>query len=328
MSKVGFFITYDDAYFHKILKCVVCNMKRKLSYLIFFISIGISLRAQPVVLTADNGKIKVKLDLTRGGAINYLSLSGEKRNLVNIHDEGRYIQQSYYAGKSLDRRNEGQSSSWSPWTWNPIQVGDYAGNRAKILDYRKNEDTLYVKCIPMLWDMNNKPAEAVMEQWTILRGNVLEVHNRLTCFRTDTIYGQNILRDQELPAVYPISALENLYSYIGESPFTNDSLSNPKVVNLSSGFWGRYPNVSEHWMAFTDEHGFGIGVYNPQCSYFLAGMSGNPGHEALNASTSYIAPIKKKALNKNSVYDYSYYIIVGTVEEIRAKVYELKENRQ
>ena len=301
-------------------------MKIGVFFLVIFIYSHINLSAQPAGLSVDNGIIEVKLDLTRGGAINYLSRSGENRNLVNIHDEGRYIQQSYYAGNALDRRSEGQSSSWSPWTWNPIQVGDYAGNRAKILDYRKNDDTLYVKCTPMLWDMNNKPAEAVMEQWTILHGNVLEVHNKLTCFRTDTIYGQHILRDQELPAVYPISALEYLYGYIGASPFTNDSLSNPTVVNLSSGFWGRYHEVSEHWMAFVDEHRRGIGVYNPQCTYFLAGMSGNPGHEALNAATSYIAPIKTEALSKNSVYDYSYYIIVGTLEEIRTKVYELNGN--
>lgn len=299
-----------------------------LFYLIIFISIGTNLSAQPVGLSADNGIISLKLDLTRGGAINYLSVSDDKRNLVNIHDEGRYIQQSYYAGEALDRRGEGQSSSWSPWTWNPIQVGDYAGNRAKILDYQEKEDTLYVKCTPMLWDMNNKSAEAVMEQWTILRGNVLEVHNRLTCFRTDTIYDQNILRDQELPAVYPISELEYLYGYIGESPFTFDSLSKPSVINLSNGFWGRYHEVSEHWMAFVDDQGFGIGVYNPQCTYFLAGMSGSPGHGALNASTSYIAPIKKEALSKNSIYDYSYYIIVGTVDEIRAKVYELNGNNK
>ncbi len=282
-------------------------------------------QVQPTALSADNGVIKVKLDLTRGGAINYLSNSGDNRNLVNIHDEGRYIQQSYYAGNVLDRRNEGQSSGWSPWSWNPIQVGDTFGNRAQILDYLQNGDTLYVKCTPMLWDMNNEPAEAVMEQWTILNDNVLEVHNKLTCFRTDTIYGENISRDQELPAVYPISALENLYCYIGGVPFTNDSLSNPPVVNLSSGFWGRYLGVSEHWMAFVDDTKFGMGVYNPQCNHFIAGMAGDPGHEALDGSTSYIAPIKNEALNKNSVYDYTYFIIVGTVEEIRTKVYDLSK---
>ena len=303
-------------------------MKIKILYfLIIFIPTQIYLGAQPLVLTSDNGIISIKLDLTRGGAINYLSLSGTNRNLVNINDEGRYIQQSYYAGKVLDRKNEGQSASWSPWPWNPIQVGDAFGNRAQILDYKQNGDTLYVKCTPMLWDMNNKPAEAIMEQWTILYDNVLEVHNKLSCFRTDTIYGGNMLRDQELPAVYPISALENLYCYSGGFPFTNDTLNNPTVINLSSGFWGRYPGVSEHWMAFVDNNMHGIGVLNLQCTYFLAGMAGEPGHDALNEATSYIAPIKKESLNKNSVYDYSYFIIIGSVKEIRAKVYELREKQ-
>jgi hypothetical protein len=273
--------------------------------------------------SVNNGSIKLKVDLTRGGAICYLSLSENDRNLVNIYDEGRYIQQSYYSGKPLDRRSEGQSPDWSPWPWNPIQVGDVYRNRAEILDHWKNGDTLYVKAIPMQWDMNNKPAEAIMEQWTILHGNVLEVHNRLTCSRTDTIYRDNFLRDQELPAVYPISALENLYSYTGSLPYTNDTLSNISVVNLSSGFWGIYNNVNEHWMAFVDNDMHGIGVYNSHCTYFLAGMSGNPGHEALDASTSYIAPVKKEILNNNSVYDYTYFIIVGTLENIRAKVYDL-----
>ena len=299
-------------------------MKIEVSILIILFAIGLlNLNAQPTELSADNGVIKVMLDLTRGGAINYLSNSGENRNLVNIHDEGRYIQQSYYAGNVLDRQSEGQASNWSPWPWNPIQVGDAFGNRAEILDYKQNGDSLYVKCIPMLWDMNNKPAEAEMEQWTIVKNNILEVHNRLTCFRTDSIYGENILRDQELPAVYPISALENLYTYVGASPFTNDTLSNPPVVNLSSSFWGRYLGVSEHWMAFVDDDMKGIGVYNPKCNYFLAGMAGEPGYEALDGSTSYIAPVKKESLSKNSVYDYTYFIIVGTVEEIRTRVHEL-----
>jgi hypothetical protein len=282
------------------------------------------LNAQPSELTADNGVLKVKLDLTRGGAISYVSLSGSNRSLVNIHDEGRYIQQSYYAGKSINRQADGQSPAWSPWSWNPIQVGDSYNNRAKILAYKQKGDTLYTKCIPMLWDMNNMPAEAEMEQWTILKGNVIEVHNKLTCHRTDNIYGENIADDQELPAVYPISALKNLYTYLGNSPFTNDSLDNPSVVNLSSGFWGRYPNVSEHWMAFVDSSKWGLGVYNPNCISFLAGMAGSPGGSVMDASTSYIAPTKKEILNKNSLFEYDYYIIVGNVNEIRAKVYQLK----
>lgn len=282
------------------------------------------LNAQPSELTADNGVLKVKLDLTRGGAISYVSLSGSSRSLVNIHDEGRYIQQSYYAGESVNRQAEGQNPSWSPWSWNPIQVGDSYNNRAKILSYKQNGDTLYVKCIPMLWDMDNMPAEAEMEQWNILEGNVLKVHCKITCHRIDNIYGENIADDQELPAVYPISALKNLYTYLGNSPFTNDSLDNPTVVNLSSGFWGRYTNVSEHWMAFVDSTKWGLGVYNPNCISFLAGMAGSPGGGVQDGSTSYIAPTKKEILNKNSLFEYDYYIIVGNVNEIRTKVYQLK----
>ena len=278
----------------------------------------------PEQLEANNGTLKVKFDLTRGGAISWISLSETDRNFVNIADEGRYIQQSYYAGKSIDRKSDGQSPSWSPWAWNPIQVGDAFRNRAKILDYRQSKDSLYVKCIPMQWDMNNHPAEAEMEQWTVLNDNVLTIRNRLTSHRSDNIYGDSILCDQELPAVYPISDLKNLFAYVGEKPFTNETIQNLEVINLASGFWGRYENISENWMAFVDDKHFGMAVYNPKTTRFLAGMSGVPGKEAADGSTSYIAPIKKEILYKNCIYEYEYYIIIGSLEEMREKIYELK----
>lgn len=279
--------------------------------------------AIPDEITANNGTLTVKFDLTRGGAISFISVSGSGRNLVNIHDEGRYIQQSYYAGKELDRKSEGQSPRWSPWSWNPIQAGDDFKNRAKIIDFSQSAETLYTKCIPMLWDMNNKPAEAIMEQWAFLSGNIIKVHNRLTCARTDTIYGEDILSDQELPALYPISSLYKLYYYAGNNPFSGDTLSSPEVVLLSSGFWGRYPEVPEHWMAFTDSSNWGMAVYNPLCTHFIAGMSGKPGGESKDGSTSYIAPIKKEKFKKNSVYEYDYYVIIGTLKDIREKIYLL-----
>ena len=216
-------------------------MRSLLRSAIFTVFSLMAIRAQPGEIIADNRILKVKLDLTRGGAISYISLSGSSRNLVNIYDEGRYIQQSYYAGKSIDRRAEGQSPKWSPWCWNPVQVGDEFHNRAKILSYKQAGDTLWVKCIPMLWDMNNKPAAAEMEQETILSGNVLHVYCKLSCHMIDTIYDAGNSVDQELPAIYPISSLQNLFAYLGKNPFTNDTVSNPPVVFLSSGFWGRYP---------------------------------------------------------------------------------------
>jgi hypothetical protein len=54
-------------------------------------------------------------------------------------------------------------------------------------------------------------------------------------------------------------------------------------------------------------------------------MSGVPGKEALDGSTSYIAPVKKEILYKNSVYEYEYYIVIGTLDEMRKQIYAIKE---
>ncbi len=158
------------------------NDRRTAVYLAFLV-VGMILLGCPVFgqgMELNNDTLRVKLDLTRGGAINYISTSGTTRNLVNIHDEGRYVQQSYYAGQTLNRQADGQNPNWSPWSWNPIQVGDSYNNRAEILEQRIEGNTMYTKCIPMLWDMNNEPAEAEMEQWTTLMGNVIKVHNKIT----------------------------------------------------------------------------------------------------------------------------------------------------
>lgn len=276
----------------------------------------------------DNGHIRIKQDLGRGGSICYLSRSDEDRNIVNIYDEGRLIQQSYYAGKSLNRQDEGQSPSWSPWAWNPIQGGNSAGKGARILHAERTDTSLYVKCVPMLWDMNDHEAEAVMEQWTTLDGNVAYVRNKITCHRTDTIYGEGIACSQEIPAVYPISKLKNLYTYSGDQPFTGAALTSPVVECLQDGFWGRYdgksnPVPTEKWMAFVDDGNWGLGVYTPIAETFLAGRSGDVDGEAMSVSTSYIAPLCTRALNKNSVMEYDYYLIVDSLDAIRSTVYAL-----
>lgn len=298
-----------------------------------FYSIGLILQMLVCSVSAQsflelrNDSLHLKFDLTRGGAIAYLSVDGEERNLVNIYDEGRYIQQSYYAGKKLDRTADGQSPNWSPWSWNPIQVGDSYLNRAEILDYRVNDSTVYTKCTPMLWDMKNELAEATMEQWTTLSGNIIKVRNKLTCMRTDNLYGEGEYRSQEIPAVYPISALSELYTYFGDAPYTGAPLSKPKVIHLEDDFWGTYTKetVTESWMAFVNEEKWGMAVYQPITKNFLAGMSGKPGGEAGSISTSYISPVKKEKLFKDSEYEYEYYLLIGDLHQMRTQIYEIHE---
>lgn len=284
--------------------------------------------AQDYDLDLDNGAIHVGVHRAEyGGAITYLSRSGEKRNLVNLHDRGREIQQSYYAGKALDRRDEGQSKNWSPWPWNPIQVGDTYGNSSKVVDSRRTDSELYVKTIPLLWDMKNEFGECYFETWITLDANTVHVRNRLTSHRTDDKWPAKPCH-QELPAVYTIGDLSRLYTYVGDAPFTQGPLT--LIVNDGPPWehWGpgaQKPELNkphEKWAANVDEHFWGVGVYNAKMERFVGGFHDKPGGDAHKNSTGYISPLRTETLDKNSVFEYEYDLIVGTLDEIRAFVYK------
>lgn len=302
-------------------------MKRDIMALLLAL-VPVTLCAQELV-KISNGNITLCQDLERGGSISHIYVGDSRRNLVNIFDEGRYIQQSYYAGTRIDRKKDGQSPQWSPWSWNPIQGGNFARCGAKILRHSRTDTTIYIAATPMLWDMDSKEADALMEQWTELRGNVVKVRNRITVNNIDSIYMPWRSNDQEIPAVYPISSLKNLYVYLGEKPWTNDTVSSVPVKELSQdfkSFWGSYPNVPEKWMAFTDDNGFGMGVYSPNSQRFLAGRYTSDTYgEEKSVSTSYIAPLMSATLKPGDVLEYEYYLLLGTVQEMRKKIYQINQ---
>lgn len=276
--------------------------------------------AKTSTIGLDNGTLHIKLDLATGGAICYLSTSGSTRNLVNIADRGRYIQQSYYAGRAIDRKAEGQSPHWSPWSWNPIGAGDTYLNPAKILDSKETSDTLYAKTLPLLWDMKNEAAQCNLETWVSLHGNSAHVRNRLTCFRTDNRWPA-VSCDQELPAVYTIGELPNLFTYQGDKPWSRGALTQVKNAGPPWAGW----KTLEHWAAQVDDKGWGVGVYNARSVDFIGGFCGPHKGGATDGSCGYIAPLRKEVLDKNTVYEYEYDLIVGTTEEIRDWVYRAEK---
>lgn len=266
--------------------------------------------------TLDNGVLELRLDLSAGGSITYLAQSGSRRNLVNIFDRGRYIQQSYYAGQAIDRRAEGQAPNWSPWSWNPIQVGDTYGNVGLVLEAWVRDGTAYTRCQPLLWDMNREFAQCFIEIWASLEGNQVHIRNKLTCFRTDDRW--NLTENhQELPAVYSIGDLFNLYTYVGAAPWTSADLT--KISNVGPPW--EYWNTSEHWVALVDPNSFGIGVYNGNAVLFAGGFHGSFGGGASDNSSGYMTPLRTERLGKTSIYEYEYDLIVGTLNDIRHAVY-------
>ena len=79
----------------------------------------------------DNGKIRIGVDKSRGACIGFFGESITKKNLLNNFDEGRFIQQSYYGDK------DGSKWNGKPWRYNPVQGGDWKGNKSRILNFSK-----------------------------------------------------------------------------------------------------------------------------------------------------------------------------------------------
>lgn len=271
----------------------------------------------------ENEYIKLGANLSIGGALTYLCEHGRK-NLINSYDWGRQVQMSFYGYPLLHTpEGYGRNKSWDYIGWNPIQSGDCFRNRADILDYYCKENEIYVKSVPRHWPLDNCKGECTFETWYRLDGKNVNVTARINNNRTDkTLYGA---RGQELPAVYTNGEWYKLVSYLGDNPFTNDTLT--EICNKENGLgwpW-EYFCTSESWVALVDDDNYGLGVYNGQTSNFAGGFAG--GEKGIGGpkdrNTGYITPMANEILDWNIVYTYNYSLIVGDLESIRATAYEM-----
>ena len=135
----------------------------------------------------DNGVIRVGVDLRLGGAITYLSPSpgaakehqGHKGhqevNVINSWDWGRQVQMSYYSGPvPFVVGDKHPSRNWAGLGWNPIQAGDDFGHGSRTVEHSNDGKTLYVKCVPMQWPLDDVPGECTFESWLALDGAVVK----------------------------------------------------------------------------------------------------------------------------------------------------------
>ena len=261
----------------------------------------------------DNGIIRVGVDLHHGGSISYIAQSKTLENIVNTHDLGRFIGQSYYSGpKPYGHSNP----KWKNWPWNPVSGGDVYGHPGKILEYSNDGKTIYVKVRPMQWALNSVKCKCTFETWISLDGSAVHVRNRLVNSRSDqTPYPAF---NQELPAVYTIGKLFRIVTYTGEHPYTHDTLSWIQPVPPPWAHW----TATENWAALVNEQSWGLGVFHQNVTHFIGGFSGNLGLGDSNSSnTGYLSPISREVIGANTVFTYEYDLIVGNVEAIRNYVY-------
>lgn len=250
-----------------------------------------------------NGKVKIGVDLSSGGAICWFSELPAERNLMNHADRGRFMQQSYY-GKT-------DGSKWvaKPWRWNPVQGGDYKGKPAKLLDVKESDGTLYVSSVPVNWAGGQDLDECRMEEWITLADQVARIRFRFSYHGQDT----HPATHQELPAVFVDHALTDLVYYQGPAPWTGQPSQQDRP-----GWPNESRSPSENWAGFVGPDGRGVGVLFPGTeritTYRFAGPDGPTG-----GGCSYFAPIRTMAITPGLVFEYNVYLTIGTAAEMRAR---------
>jgi hypothetical protein len=250
----------------------------------------------------DNGTIRIGVDQSRGSAIGYFALSKEKRNLLNHHDEGRFIQQSYYGDP------DGSVWSKTPWVYNPVQGGSYKGENAKTLEFRKTEKELFAKVEPLHWANAQKCPEAIMEEKITLDGALAKITMTLNY----TGPTQKRYAHQEMPAMFVDFALPHLMFEI------DGKLVKHAPIILGKDLKPENIKYSGNWLAYVDDNNFGIGIYTPgteeAVTYRHKGKTGPDG-----SGCSYVAPVRKFQLTKDLVSEYEFYLTIGTLDEIRER---------
>lgn len=279
----------------------------------------------------DNGVVKIAVDKDYGGAIVYASPSKSKENMVNIHDLGRQIQQSYYAGKGFNRQKEGQSKSWSPWAWNPVQAGNFDRDKSVVKEFKVIDGGkgIYTKCQPRLWDMNEELAKCYFHQRMRFEpgcDNVIRVTNIIQCFRDkDDMWGPAVKRAQELPAVYAIRNMSKMVIYDGDKPWTKGELTEVKYGPEDKWIWTKR-KPTEPWAACVyPDTNIGFGVYSPEGegNTWNMGFVGKAQGTEYSGPTMHFAPLARWELGHKTIKEYTYWIIIGELEDIRSKVYQL-----
>ena len=275
-------------------------------------------------------------------------------NLVNIHDLGREIQQSYYS-------MVGEENGYAPTEevlynatlrYNPVQAGSTGDKQSQIIDFAQTETTLYVKTRPLEWFFDNRLSDSYMENTYILDGNgALHVYNRFVNFSQFTDMDKTPLTAQELPAVYLVHPLNYFYCETREGTIFDNRLSplptSTQKQSLSHTVTGPYHYALKNemllseWAAFVNENQFGVGIYMPKAfqynasrgvfttlyknssnnrydSYFhdLTDMKYVP--SAYVENYNYFSPVAISKMADFIPFEYEYAIYVGYVDEIRS----------
>lgn len=279
----------------------------------------------------ENQRFKLGVDVGWGGAVSYLEDKActipDLGNLVNRHDTGRLIQQSFYGVQENDEYTPGISFD-TKWRYNPVQGGDQYNNASRLIDLVVTETSIYVKAQPQDWSLDNQLTPSYMENTYTLYDDRVQVDNRFT----DYSGWEHPFAGQELPAFYTVSYLDTFVWYNGEDSWTGDTLSSKN--NLP--FWGDHAGQctfilreknTETWCAWINgSDDYGLGVYAPNIDQLKAGRYLYDGSKSdMAESTGYVAPVNILKMVSFEPIEYSYLLTAGSTAEIRGIFTQYKD---
>ncbi len=269
-----------------------------------------------------NTEVGFSSDYPTSGFSNRYTTQGNV-NLINAHDTGRLVQQSYYGTGSYPY--EPGMYGEAVWNYNPVQGGNLYNEASKIVDVKVSENELYIKCRPLDWAKEAVDiTPSYMEAWYTFEDGMM----RATCRFVDFSGYPSVTTSQELPAFYCVEPLNDFVYYSGGEAWSD---SNQKVIRDDLGFWGTATDqdfiCNENWAAFVGNGsgGYGVGIYCPGQELFHTGVYYS-GDGATHCSTltpaeedptSYMGIVDYLHFQSYKPISYCYYIKTGNVDTIR-----------
>ena len=272
-----------------------------------------------------NDRYKIGIRLSWGGAMTYFEDLNDNDpdlgNLVNIHDTGRLIQQSFYGTHGNDEYTPGESNG-TTWPYNPVQGGTkFNQGSDRLIDIEVGDDYIYILSQSLDWalDKNEFITHTYYENTYTLKSDHVVVDN----VATDFSGWEHVAGGQEIPAVYLVSYFDTLSYYNGTQPWTNDESGVYYETEL--GGWSDAASIpllrgnTETWSIWVNTtDSFGFGTYCPNIQKHIAMRHEYDGStDPMANSTSYVAPSCSIVMQSYKPIVYSYILATGSPEEIR-----------
>ncbi len=286
-----------------------------------------------------NDKIKIGINLKRGGQIAWASLINATTNLVyNGYDGGFQITLDAYQrkdGYTQGGEVAGSAIPGMPTSYNVTHGGDYLNHAVSLIDYHAIPNGYYVKLRPIHYPLSAKFSETYIESTYTLIGRSLKIEYRYTSFRTDGQWNGGGFDGAGAPACFIVNTLNKYKTFTGSSPwsFLPTQGGNLPIQNMGQNPAGAHS--TEYWgMVYDDNNpNSGIGVYNAtnpgSSTYFifkqLEVYPGNgPGTEFTSGFTFFQPFIDFNITNRRSYFkDLTAYLMIGSEFEIRSEVYKI-----